>query len=234
MSHVIQLGADAVPFALIRSDRKTLGITVTPDSDVIVTAPYDASDEAIRDRLRKRGSWILRTRRAFDALRPRTPARQYVSGETHWFLGKEYRLRVDALQPFGVKLTATHLIVGGIDPAEPGRVRNRVQNWYQREGRNVMSGRFAEMLRGFPVEGRKPRLVVRPMEKRWGSLTPGGQSLILNRRLAEVDTRVIDYVIVHELCHLLYPDHSPMFLKLLTERMPDWAERKARLEKQTR
>ena len=234
MSYVVQLGADAVPFALIRSDRKTLGITVTPDGEVIVSAPHDASEEAIRERLHRRGSWILRTRRSFDAMRPRTPARRYVSGETHWFLGREHRLRVDPLRPFGVELTATHLIVGGIDPAESGRVRNRVQNWYQREGRKVMSARFAEMLRSFPVEGRAPRLIVRPMEKRWGSMTPGGQSLILNRRLAEVDTRVIDYVIVHELCHLLHPDHSPLFLKLLAERMPDWADRKAKLERQTR
>ncbi|MEG3152207.1 SprT family zinc-dependent metalloprotease [Sphingomonas sp. ZT3P38] len=225
------LGDELVPFSLVRSDRKSLGITVNPDSSLTVTAPQDVSEDAILERLRQRGPWILRSRRAFDALRPRTPPRQYLSGETHWFKGREYRLRVDPERAPGVELTATHLIVGGIDPSETSRVRNRVQNWYQREGRAVMSARYAEMLRTFPCDAR-PRLIVRPMEKRWGSLTPGGRALILNRRLAEVDHRLIDYVIVHELCHLVHPDHGAGFLKLLGDQMPDWPARKDRLERQ--
>lgn len=230
----IALGAENVPFDLVRSDRRTLGITVNPDSSLIVAAPQGATDDAIMEHIRRRGPWILRTRRDFDALRPRTPARRYLSGETHWFLGREYRLRVDPSLPSGVRLTASHLVVGGLNDEEPGRIRNRVQNWYQREGRKVMSDRFEIALKAFPCLEGRPRLVVRPMEKRWGSLTPGGRSLLLNRRLAEVDVRVIDYVIVHELCHLVHAHHGPAFLALLSERMPDWEARKARLEKQTR
>ena len=231
--HIV-LGTENVPFDLVRSDRRTLGITVNPDSSLTVAAPHDATDDAILERLRRRGPWILRARRAFDALRPRTPARRYLSGETHWFLGREYRLRVDSSSSPGVRLSATHLVVGGLDHEEPGRIRNRVQNWYQREGRKVMSERFDMALKTFPCPDSRPRLIVRPMEKRWGSLSPGGRSLLLNRRLAEVDVRVIDYVIVHELCHLVHADHGPAFLSLLNERMPDWEARKARLEKQTR
>lgn len=234
MTHHIELGRETIAFDLVRTDRRTLGITVNPDSSLTVTAPRDATDEAILERLRRRGPWILRTRRAFDALRPRTPPRRYLSGETHWFLGREYRLRIDPSLSPGVSLSATYLIVGGLDHDEPSRVRNRVQNWYQREGRKVMSDRLEAVLKTFPCPGARPRLVVRPMEKRWGSLTPGGRSLLLNRRLAEVDVRIIDYVITHELCHLVHPDHGPDFLKLLGERMPDWEARKARLEKQTR
>lgn len=230
----IALGTENVPFDLVRSDRRTLGITVNPDSTLTVAAPHDATEDAILERLQRRGPWILRARRAFDALRPRTPARRYLSGETHWFLGREYRLRVDPSLPPGVKLTAAHLVVGGVDYEEPGRIRNRVQNWYQREGRKVMSDRFEIAWKTFPCPVDRPRLIVRPMDKRWGSLTTGGRSLLLNRRLAEVDVRVIDYVIVHELCHLVHADHSAAFFALLAERMPDWEARKERLEKQTR
>ena len=233
MSGSVLLGTESVPFTVIRSDRRTLGITVNPDSSLTVSAPRQVSDADIIDRLRRRGAWLLRARRDFEALRPRKMQRQDVSGETHWFLGREYRLRVDPERPAGVELTATHLIVGGIDPSEPTRVRNRIENWYQREGRSVMSVRYAEVLRTFAIDDR-PRLVVRPMEKRWGSLTPGGRSLILNRRLAEVDFRLIDYVIVHELCHLVHPNHGPGFVTLLGARMPDWAKRKNRLEAQMR
>ena len=230
MMRTVLLGGERVPFAVVRSDRRTLGITVNPDSSLTVAAPLEATEEAIRERLQRKGPWILRTRRDFDALRPRTMPRQYVSGETHWFLGREYRLLVEPDRPAGIELTATHLIVGGIDPADPSRVRNRVQNWYQREGRAVMSARYGELLKTLPKADPHPRLIVRPMEKRWGSLTPGGRSLVLNRRLAEVDVRLIDYVIVHELCHLAFPNHGSGFVKLLNERMPDWAKRKNRLE----
>ena len=233
MTARVLLGTESVSYSIIRSDRRTLGITINPDSSLTVAAPNEAPEKDIIERLKRRSPWILRTRRAFDALRPLTMPRQYVSGETHWFLGREYRLRVEPGRPAGVELTATHLIVGGIDPTEQSRVRNRVQNWYQREGRAVMSARFSEMLRTFPTDAR-PRLIVRPMEKRWGSLTPGGRSLILNRRLAEVDVRLIDYVIVHELCHLVHPNHGPGFFQLLSERMPDWTKRKDRLEMQMR
>ena len=234
MTAKVLLGTESVPFSIVRSERRTLGITINPDSSLTVAAPQEATEEAILERLQRRGPWILRTRRNFDVLRPRTLPRQYVSGETHWFLGREYRLRVEPGRPFGIELTATHLIVGGIDPEEQSRVRNRVLNWYQREARKVMSARYGEMLRTLAIPDVRPRLIVRPMEKRWGSLTPNGRALVLNRRLAEVDVRLIDYVIVHELCHLTNPNHGPGFFKLLSEHMPDWAKRKDRLERQMR
>lgn len=229
MRESVVLGDERVAFTLVRSERRTLGITVNPDSSLTVAAPQGASLDAILERLRRRGPWILRTRRDFDALRPRTPPRRYLSGETHWFLGREYRLRIEPEASPGVRLTATHLIVGGVD--EPSRVRVRVQNWYQREGRAAMSLRYGEALHVFDPPGTtRPRLIVRPMEKRWGSLTPGGRALILNRRLAEADVILIDYVIAHELCHLVHPNHGGGFLTLLSERMPDWRARKDALE----
>ena len=234
MTSYVILGQETVPFNLVRTDRQTLGITVNPDSSVTVSAPHTVAADVILDRLRKRGSWILKTRRAFDLLRPRTPSRRYLSGETHWFLGREYRLRVDPEAPVGVTLTPTHMVVGGLDGEDPSRVRNRLQNWYQREARRIISERFEVVLQTFPIPGSRPKLIVRPMEKRWGSLTPGGRSLLLNRRLAEVDTRIIDYVITHELCHLSHANHGAEFMKLLADRMPDWEARKARLERQTR
>lgn len=231
MTGHVMLGSERVSYTLIRSERRTLGITVNPDSSLTVAAPQNATEEVILARLQRRGSWILRTRRDFDAHRPRTPPRKYLSGETHWFLGREYRLRVDPDARPGVWLTATHLMVGGIGPDEISRVRIRVQRWYQREGRSAMSLRYGEALRLFHLAGTpQPRLIVRPMEKRWGSLTPGGRALILNRSLTEADVGLIDYVIVHELCHLVHPNHGAEFLKLLTFRMPDWRARKDRLE----
>lgn len=229
---LVELGAETVTFELIRTDRKTIGITVRPDSSLHVAAPLTADVEDIVTRIRRRGSWVLRTRREFDRLRPRTPERRYVSGETHRYLGRQYRLLVDPAQANGVTLTPTHVIVGGLQAEETGRVRNRLQSWYQRQARLVMAERYAACLRLFRLASTAaPHLIVRPMEKRWGSLSSTRRRLLLNRRLVEADDRLIDYVIVHELCHLTHGDHGQRFIEELTNIMPDWRQRKERLER---
>ena len=187
--------------------------------------------EAIRAKLVKRGAWILRTRRKFDLLRPATPARRYVAGETHRFLGRQYRLRVEPAAPRGVTLSPEHLTVGGIAADEPRRIAVRLSLWYRREARRVVENRFARCWSLFGEGDRPPRLTVRPMEKRWGSLSAPGRSLSVNRHLVEADIDAIDFVLVHELCHLRHHDHGEAFYALLTTRMPDWRARKGRLER---
>lgn len=229
---VVELGSETMTFELTRTNRKTVGITVRPDSTLHVAAPLKAEVEDIVSRIRRRGSWILRTRRDFDRLRPRTPERRYISGETHRYLGRQYRLLVDPAQPNGVKLTPTHMVVGGLEVEETSRVRNRLQIWYQRQARLVMAERYAVCLRLLGLSPTTaPHLIVRPMEKRWGSLSQTRRRILLNRRLVEADDRLIDYVITHELCHLRHGDHGSEFLEALTDVMPDWRQRKARLER---
>lgn len=227
---IVRLGVEDVPYALSFSDRRTLGITIQPDGALTVTAPAGTTREAIEARLRRRGAWILKTRRDFNRLRPRTPERRYMAGETHRFLGRQYRLLVDPTAPRAVTLTREHILVGGIPADERNRIGNRLANWYQREARRVIEARFDACWAQHGT-GRPPLLVVRPIEKSWGSLSASGRSLVVNRRLIEADLDAIDFVIVHELCHLIHHDHGPAFLALLGARMPDWPERKARLER---
>ena len=231
MDETVRLGATEVAYDLVFSDRRTLGITVRPDGAVHVAAPVGTPPEAIRANLVKRGVWILSTRRKFDRLRPTTPPRRFVAGETHRFLGRQYRLLLEPTSPRGVTLSPEHLTVGGIAADEPRRIAVRLALWYQREARRVFEERFTRCWSSLNESGRPPRLTVRPMEKRWGSLSATGRSLVVNRRLVEADIDAIDFVIVHELCHLRHHDHGEAFYALLTTRMPDWRARKDHLER---
>ena len=94
-----------------------------------------------------------------------------------------------------------------------------------------MAERYAACAKAFGLTAAAPRLVVRPMNKRWGSLPAGSCTLTLNTRLVEAPVDLIDYVIMHELCHIRHPHHGPAFLDDLTIRMPDWRERKRKLER---
>ena len=100
----IDYGKHSISYSVVRRVRKTLEIAVEPDSTVSIAAPISASAESIAAKVRKRAPWILAQQRYFDQFNPRTPTRRYVSGETHLYLGRQYRLRVMSSQANSVEL----------------------------------------------------------------------------------------------------------------------------------
>lgn len=219
-------------YTLKRSSRKTLAITVSPDGDVIVTAPNSAGREAIRSRVRKRLGWISDKRREFEALRPRTPARRYLGGETHRHLGRQYRLKFDPSAPHGVNLTRDRIVIGGENAASSIAAAKALAVWRREQAKAVFAERLDAMVERYHLEEvRRPKLLVRRLAKRWGSLSGSPATLVLNVRLIEADVSLIDYVIAHELTHDTHSDHGPAFQGLLSKRMPDWRRRKHRLER---
>jgi len=94
MTSAIQFGSKQIDFRLEYSNRKTLGITVKPDLSVIVKAPVDTSLEKVKEKLRKKAPWIIRQQSFFLYFHPKTPARKFIGGETHLYLGRQYQLKV--------------------------------------------------------------------------------------------------------------------------------------------
>lgn len=231
-TYVLQLGNTIIPFTLQSKHRNTLGITVFPDGAVLVSAPQDASLEAINIRLRRRAAWILRTRRYFEAFRPRTPERRYVNGETHRFLGRQLRLLLRAEEKKRVQVAGSFLVVGGAGVLDHVTVQKRVASWYGRQARRVFGERLQACLADFvPEHLVAPELTVRRLTRRWGSMSRDGKHLVLNVRLVAASRSEIDYVITHELCHIVHPHHGRSFFELLERKMPDWEKRKMRLER---
>lgn len=208
--------------------RRTLGIEVHPDSRVIVRAPAGCPGELIAERVKRRVAWISRQLEEFQRYRPRTPARQYVSGESHLYLGRQYRLRVEPGHESSVKLTPGKLFVTLPDEATPERVQGVLRRWYLDRARVVFGEVISANRARFPGIA-SPRLIVRAMQARWGSLSRAG-TMTLNVNLVRAARPCIEYVVVHELCHTQYRDHDARFYKLLGRVMPDWEKRKQRLE----
>ena len=176
--------------------------------------------------------WIRRQLRYFTQFQPRTPERQFVPGETHLYLGRQYRLRVVA-HIKQVKLYRGHLIVQSSKPKRNELTKELVEGWYRQRAHLKFRERLAICQQRFPnPEKYQPTgLVVNHLDQRWGSMTPSGK-LTLNRSLIRSSVDAIDYVITHELCHMLVDNHGPMFYKLLNRVMPDWERRKTKLERQ--
>ncbi len=227
----IPYGGQEIPYALTFRERRTLSITVQPDQTVRVVAPLGTAREQIEARLRKRAGWIVRQQAFFAAFEPLTPARRYVSGESHLYLGRQYRLKlVQAPKPV-VKLVRGYLEVYTPDPMDKEQVETQVQDWYRAHAAEKLGGYVREVIKRFGVfDLQPPTLELRRMEKRWGSCTPGGK-VILNPDLIRAPKGCIEYVIVHELCHLLEPNHSRAFYDLQERILPDWEQWKERLER---
>jgi predicted metal-dependent hydrolase len=230
----IRYGSHQIDFSVERRDRTTVEIAVEPDATVTIAAPSGASAEVINQVLRKRAAWVLRQQRDFQQFTPRIPERRYVAGETHRYLGRRYRLKVNIAGSAGesVKLIRGFIVVCSSDPNRPVHTRELVNQWYQEHARAKFSERLEVNLLRFadPKATRPNSLAVQELRQRWGSMSPGGR-LLLNRRLVEASTEAIDYVITHELCHRLQANHSPAFWRLLEVVMPDWRRRKQNLER---
>lgn len=162
---------------------------------------------------------------------PRTPPRRYISGETHLYLGRQYRLKIVAADEPRVRLMRGRLLIETPQPSDTERNAELLRRWYLLRAhikcREQLESLFPTFRRlGFEA----PDLSVRTMRRRWGSLSREGR-LTLNSDLIKAPRPCIDYVIIHELCHLVHDDHSTAFYQLLERVMPDWQKRKDRLEK---
>jgi predicted metal-dependent hydrolase len=213
------------------SARATMAITVFPDSAIRVIAPEGTSQEEVEARLRKRARWIIRQLMHFERFRPRSPERRYVGGETHLYLGRQYRLKLRKSSEQEVKLKGAFLYVASPEHCEAGAVKKLVSIWYRDKGKVRITDRFNVISERFVKMGcRPPSPIFRSMPRRWGSLSSNGR-ISLNPDLIRAPTMCIDYVITHELVHLIHPHHGRAFYELLDTLMPDWRSRKERLER---
>jgi predicted metal-dependent hydrolase len=213
------------------STRATMAITVFPDGSIRVIAPKATSQEEVERRLRKRARWLIRQLLHFEQFRPRAPERRYVGGETHLYLGRQYRLKLRKSAVEDVKLKGGFLHVASPEHREPRAVKRLVSGWYRERGRTRIADRFTIISARFMKMGCcPPAPIFRSMPRRWGSWNRSGR-ISLNPDLIRAPTTCIDYVITHELIHLIHPHHGPTFYELLESLMPDWRSRKQRLER---
>ncbi|TCD46952.1 M48 family peptidase [Chlorobium sp. N1] len=223
-------GSRTIDYTLLYCDRKTMEIAVGPDSSVVVKAPLDTSRESVEKKLSKRARWIVRQKNYFGQFNPKTPARSYVSGETHLYLGRQYRLKLLQGSENSIRLTRGYFSVTTRDITNPEMTRKLLEEWYLKKAREQFGkslDRCWLKLKDHAVI--RPHVSIRRMQKRWGSLSEKGM-MTLNRDLIRAPRECIDYVVTHELCHLICRDHSPEFYILLKSVIPGWEKVKHRLE----
>lgn len=229
-SHAIRYGNTVIPFQLMRRPRATLAIEVHPDGQVHVIAPENADLEQINAKIIKRAAWILKQQQEFRSYPPPLATREFVSGETYRYLGRQYRLKVIETNEERTRLWRAHIEVRTRQPGNREHVGRHLRNWFRHNARRVFQERYEYSRKLAASHGIRHsggfRLL--RMEKRWGSCTAEGK-LQLNPALIAAGKDCIDYVIVHELVHTVEHNHGPDFYRLLTAILPDWQATRNRL-----
>lgn len=224
----IEYGSVVMEYTVEYRTRKTLGICVHPDGSVEVKAPMEAPLEQIKKHVHRRASWICKQKRYFSSFGIHTPERKYVSGESHLYLGRQYMLRVVDSERNEVHYKGNIL---EIECSNRNNVRHLLLDWYRKRAEIKFKEYADPLISRFSRHQVKPSCIrLKEMETRWGSCTASGQ-ILLNPRLIGAPRICIEYVIMHELCHLVYRNHSKAFYDLLTQEMPDWKKWKMKLER---
>ena len=227
-------GQQVIDYQVVRkANSRKLRIKVHPDQQVVVTVPIETTEDFIETSVAKKAHWIWQHLQDFANQNSDVLPRRYVSGETQFYLGRRYVLKViiNPEQTDSVKLYRGKLNVSlAQEPTNRAtKVKKLLDNWYQQKAKAVFHERLLAMLpKADWVEG-TPSFKLLSMQKQWGSCSAQG-NLVLNPHLVKAPKECIDYVILHELCHIAEHNHSERFWRLLTQVMPQWKEVKSQLD----
>lgn len=227
----ISYGTTTIAYKVEYKERKTLAIEVHPDSSVWIKAPIHTTNEEIQSRVEKRAPWIAKQQRFFNGKPEKRVEPEWVSGENIFYLGRQYRLKVLIGEP-DVKLVSKYLNVTVKDKEDKRKIADLVNTWYLQHARKKFDERMVLLRPLLEKENLEMNsLIIRKLSKRWGSCTKKG-NIVLNADLIKAPIHCIDYVLIHEVCHLKYHHHGPQFWSLLNKYCPDWVKLKDRLDKQ--
>jgi predicted metal-dependent hydrolase len=231
--HQMVYGDEIIAFNLRRQPSRTasrLAIHVEPDGRVLVDAPDSATLADVLTAVKKRSRWISQHVGAAKMRLAHVLPREYVSGESLRYLGRRYRLKVivDAEAVVEARMRGAFIIVTVPEHA-PSVIKSTLDAWYRQRAREVFADRLAAVAAPLRWVKQLPQTRLQFMTVQWGSCSPSGR-ITLNPLLVKASRESIDYVLLHELCHLLHHNHSPKFYRTLDRHMPGWRATKEKLD----
>lgn len=233
--HQLEYANEVIEFIVKRKKVKNVNLNVKPDMTIEVTANEKVPMDFISDFVKSKGSWILKNVGQFKEVLPeKRSEREYVSGETYRYLGKQYRLRVEkATDEEMVKYFRGFIYLYVKDIDDLSRKAKLLEEWYCTKAKKTFNESLEKMyplVKKYGIE--KPGIDIRLMKARWGSALIDKNIILLNTELIKAPKYCIDYVVLHELIHFKYNNHSENFYDMLYALMPDWEKRKTILDEE--
>ena len=215
-------------YFIFKQDRKTVSLTVTPRLKIVVKCPKEMDEKSLNEFLKKKYNWTARQIDFFKKFKNKKE-KEYISGESVLYLGRQYKLVVKESKEEKVLLKGGELNVFTSSlVGDSGNNKLILNEWYNKRAKEVFAKRLKEVFKKFDYDF-EPILVMKRMSKKWGSFS-GKRKITLNPRLIQASRESIDYVLIHELCHFKYRDHGDRFFRLLESKICGWEKVKEKLE----
>ncbi len=227
----ITIASEEVEIDIVRSSRRTIALYVRPGGTLQVRAPWYVPVYALLQFVHQKTGWITRQRERLKEVKPAIEMKQLNDGSIVPFLGRDIAIRLIPDTRPAFELRGDELLIGFAGEIFPDKVASIVDAWYLREARKYFAARTYELAELHSDRLPQPRSVgVRRMKRRWGSCRTGGD-ITFNRELMKKDPALADYVIIHELCHLVHHNHGKEYYTLLESIIPEFREKRRILQK---
>ena len=215
MNSIAALDQLEFPIEVIRTNRKKSASVQVVDRQVQVIIPQALSDQRIEQIVRDKTPWIRDKLRKQALLKPKK-AKEYVSGEAFSYLGKNYRLKLVQGSSEGVKLAQGKLTVG-----VEADIRQELTSWYMQRAVKRLNEKVARFAQVIGVEPKS--ITVKDYKSRWGSCSSLGD-ISFRWVIIMAPHYIVDYVVVHELCHMIHHNHSPAYWQQVEKVLPNYCE----------
>ena len=220
-----------IEYSLILKDIKNINIRISSDGDITVSAPINMNPEKADSFVEEKAEWIFRKMAEIEQVRETTPDGDIYDGKVLFFLGEECLLRMVNSKRFQVEKGDWEITIFAKENDE--KVKEKYLKWLQEQAKDVFEDSLTRMLElAEKYNLKRPELYIRNMATKWGSCNITKKRIGLNVQLMKADKACIDQVVLHEVLHLVYMGHDDAFYTALSELMPDWKERKDRLERE--
>jgi predicted metal-dependent hydrolase len=209
-------------YKVIFSNRRSLSIVLHPVKGITVRAPYRTSLKTIEKFVLQKTGWIQKTLDKYKSARSLNETTRLSNGEKIMFMGKEYEVKTTHSENGYFSLHNNILEIGLGSINDPVMIRAKLNRWYMNKAREIIPLRITEKIKKYHEYAFIPTGIrIRKMKSRWGSCNLKGR-ITINSELIKVNVALIDYVIIHELCHLKYHNHSTEFYLLLQSLVPGY------------
>lgn len=202
---------------------KNFNLKVTPELDVFLSAPIEAGEKQINQFLNSKKDWIEKQLNYFKKHINSTKEKEYVSGESFLYLGKQYRLKVIESELENCKFEKGYIWLFVKDKDNKKKKKELLEKWFRQKSKAKLNEILIEQLNLFN-EKTDIKLELRVMSTMWGSCNKAKRKIILNTKLIHQKRSFVNYVIAHEVAHLKYSNHSRDFYAWLTSHMPNWKQ----------
>lgn len=226
MKSKINYGTKEIEFNIEFRNRKTISIAVEPPKDITVVAPVDTNIEDIKDIVKSKGAWIVQKLFEFRNIESKRVNREFVNGESFMYLGRNYSLQIYIDKTIqnnsSVKLFRGKFHVY-VKEKNDEVIKEAMEAWYREKTEEQVKKRIKYYQKYF---NKKPTAIkIKEQKKRWASCTSNNE-LLFNWRCVMAKSTALDYIVVHEMCHMYYMNHSQEFWDLVSSIMADYEGRK--------